>query len=123
VRDEPTPPEILAAVAALLRETVTPRLTGHAAFLTRVAANALDLVRREIESGLAADDAELTRLRTLLGSGGDLGALNAALSAAIEAEEMTLETPGLADHLWATTLDKLAIDQPSYGPYRRATGR
>jgi len=123
VRDEPTPPEILAAVAALLRETATTRLTGHAAFLTRVAANALDLVRREIESGLAADDAELTRLRTLLGSGGDLGALNAALSAAIEAEEMTLETPGLADHLWATTLDKLAIDQPSYAPYRRATGR
>jgi hypothetical protein len=123
VRDEPTPPEILAAVAALLRETVTPRLTGHAAFLTRVAANALDLVRREIESGLAADDAELTRLPALLGSDGDLGALNAALSAAIEAGEMTLETPGLADHLWATTLDKLAIDQPSYAPYRRATRR
>ena len=30
------------------------------------------------------------------------------------------ETPGLADHLWATTMEKLAVDQPQYVPYQRA---
>ena len=27
--------------------------------------------------------------------------------------------PGLADHLWATTLAKLAVDQPAYDTYQR----
>ena len=30
-----------------------------------------------------------------------------------------LHTPGLAEHLWQTTLDKLAVDQPGYDSYRR----
>ena len=38
----------------------------------------------------------------------------------IRAGELTLETPGLADHLWATTLAKLAVDQPNYAGYRAA---
>ena len=122
MQDEPTPPEMLAAVAALLRETVMPQLSGHTAFLVRVAANALDLVRRQVELEPAADAAELARLRRLLARDGDLLELNAALCEAIEAGEVGLQTPGLADHLWATTLEKLAIDQPSYAPYRRAVG-
>ena len=42
------------------------------------------------------------------------------LCARIEAGELTLETPGLADHLWAITMTKLAIDQPKYSGYVRA---
>jgi hypothetical protein len=122
MQDEPTPPEMLAAVAALLRETVMPQLSGHTAFLVRVAANALDLVRRQVELAPAADGAELARLRALLARDGDLLELNQALCAAIEAGAVTLQTPRLADHLWATTLEKLAIDQPAYGPYVRALG-
>ena len=38
----------------------------------------------------------------------------------IAAGELTLETPGLADHLWRTTLAKLAVDQPTYWGYRAA---
>ena len=30
------------------------------------------------------------------------------------------QNPALRAHLWASTLDKLAIDQPAYAPYRRA---
>jgi Domain of unknown function (DUF6285) len=120
MQDEPTPPEVLAAVAALLRETVMPQLSGHTAFLVRVAANALDLVRRQVELEPAADGAELARLQALLARNGDLLELNQALCAAIEAGAVTLQTPGLAEHLWATTLEKLAIDQPGYGPYVRA---
>src|SRR5271156_6611731 len=123
MQDEPTPPEILTAVAALLRESVMPQLTGHTAFLVRVAANALDLVRRQVDLEPAADAAETERLRGLLGRDGGLVELNATLCEAIEAGTVTLETPGLAEHLWATTLDKLAIDQPGYGAYQRAVGK
>ena len=28
----------------------------------------------------------------------------------------------LVDHLWQTTLDKLAVDQPNYAAYRRERG-
>ncbi|MBV8682355.1 MAG: protein kinase [Caulobacteraceae bacterium] len=123
MQDEPTPPEMLAAVAALLRETVMPQLSGHTAFLVRVAANALDLVRRQVELEPTADAAELARLRRLLGRDGALLELNQALCEAIETGKMGLETPGLTDHLWSTTLEKLAIDQPSYAPYQRAVER
>ena len=120
MQDEPTPQEMLSAVAALLRETVMPKLSGHTAFLVRVAANALDLVRRQVELEPTADAAELARLRELLRRDGALLELNQVLCEAIEAGDVGLETPGLADHLWATTLEKLAIDQPSYAPYQRA---
>ena len=122
MQDEPTPPEVLSAVAALLRETVMPQLGGHTAFLVRVAANALDLVRRQVELEPMADAAELARLRRLLGRDGGLLELNEALCEAIEMGEMTLDAPDLKEHLWATTLEKLAIDQPSYAPYQRAVG-
>ena len=32
--------------------------------------------------------------------------------------ELDLTTPGLSDHLWATTMAKLAVDQPTYAAYR-----
>lgn len=122
MQDAPDPKEILDAVARLLRETVMPELSGHTGFLVRVAANAVDLVGRQIELQPDCDKAELERLRALLGRDGTLEELNRALCTAIEDHAMTLETPGLAAHLWATTLAKLAVDQPKYSAYRRATG-
>jgi hypothetical protein len=41
------------------------------------------------------------------------------LSARIASGEMGFQTPGLTDHVWKTTMDKLAIDQPNYASYRR----
>jgi hypothetical protein len=123
MQDAPEPNEILAAVARLMRETVMPELEGHSAFLVRVAANALDLVGRQIALQPEADKAELARLRTLLGKDGSLLDLNLALCDAIESRGITLETQGLADHLWATTLEKLAVDQPRYAAYERAQSR
>ena len=54
----------------------------------------------------------------MLGIDGDLPALNAELSRRIAEGEMDLSTPGLSDHLWTITLDKLAVDQPTYAAYR-----
>jgi hypothetical protein len=50
---------------------------------------------------------------------GSLADLNRALADRIAKAEVDLQTPGLADHLWRTTLDKLAVDQPNYASYRR----
>jgi hypothetical protein len=120
MQDEPTPVELLEGVAAMLREIAMPELTGRTAFLMRVGANAIDLVRRQLELGARSDAAERARLGALLKSEGSLLDLNAKLCAAIENHSITLETPGLAEHLWATTMEKLAVDQPQYAPYRRA---
>lgn len=120
MQDEPKPDEILTAVAKLMRETVMPELSGHTAFLVRVAANAVDLVRRQIELQPGLDRAELGRLTALLGRTGSLAELNLALCEAIEKRSVSLETPGLADHLWATTMAKLAVDQPGYAAYQHA---
>jgi hypothetical protein len=88
-------------------------------FHARVAANALDIVRREILSGPSATAAEEARLQALLGHDGDCEALNAELCERIAGGTIDPEDPALLDHLWRTTLDTLAIDQPKYATFRR----
>ena len=122
MQDPPTVSELLEATAAFLREVAVPQLSGHAAFHARVAANALDVVKRELALRPAADRDEQTRLTALLHAEGSLEGLNALLSRRIAAGEIDLQTPGVAGRLWATTLAKVAIDQPTYASYRRETG-
>jgi hypothetical protein len=122
MQDPPTIAELLTATTAFLREVAMPGLSGHAAFHARVAANALDVVKRELELRPAAERDEHARLRQLLHAEGSLAELNALLSRRIASGEVSLQTPGLAAHLWATTLAKVAIDQPTYASYRRETG-
>lgn len=123
MQDPPSLAEILEATSAFLREVAVPQLSGHAAFHARVAASALDLVNRELELRPAAEHDEHARLENLLQQDGSLEELNAALSERIAAGAVDLQTPGLAEHLWATTLAKLAVDQPTYAPYRRELGK
>lgn len=120
MQDEPTPIELLESVAQFLRESVMPETSGRTNFLVRVAANAVDVVRRQLELTPAADAAELARLKSILGTEGDLASLNALLCERVEQRRIDLNTPGLADHLWQTTLAKLAVDQPQYAAYARA---
>jgi hypothetical protein len=61
----------------------------------------------------------LTRLVKLLGENGSLVDLNRKLADSIATGAVDLRTSGLADHLWQTTMDKLAVDQPNYASYRR----
>jgi hypothetical protein len=122
MQDPPTVTELLEATASFLREVAVPQLSGHASFHARVAANALDIVKRELELRPAAERDEHTRLKALLHTDGSLDELNSLLSRRIAAGELGLQTPGVAEHLWATTLAKVAIDQPTYASYRRETG-
>jgi Domain of unknown function (DUF6285) len=117
--DQPRGADILAAVSRLLRETLMPLLSANAAFQARVAANAIDLVAREINLGETVEREALARLQALLSRDGTLDDLEAELSSRIRSGELDLHSPGLADHLWQTTLDKMKIDQPTYASYRR----
>ena len=123
MQDEPTPTELTKAVADFLRNDIVPTLSGHNAFKLRVAINMLDLVTRQLTLEEGSDAAEATRLRQLLGMEGTLIELNRALADKIASGEMDLQTPGLAAHLWETTMDKLAVDQPGYAAYKRELGR
>lgn len=120
MQEQPIPAEILATVSSFLRNTAVPRLDGHASFMARVAANAVDLVRRDLELRPASDDAESQRLGGLLGHGGSLEALNAELAERIRDDRIGVDSPELLEHLWQTTLAKVAIDQPNYASYRAA---
>jgi hypothetical protein len=119
MQDEPTPTELIKAVADFLRNDIAPDVSGHTAFKLRVSLNALDLVTRQLTLEASSDAAELARLSQLLGVQGSLAELNRALAERIAKGEAGLQTPGLAEHLWQTTMDKLAVDQPNYAAYKR----
>ena len=122
MQDEPTPTELIKAVADFLRTEIVPAIKGHNAFKLRVGINALDLVTRQIALEGPADAAEAARLKQVLGTDGSLMELNRALAEKIANGEVDLDTPGLKAHLWQTTMDKLAVDQPNYASYKREFG-
>jgi hypothetical protein len=123
MQDEPTPSELLNAVAEFLRNDIAPKISGAAAFKLRVATNAIDLVVRQLELSEPRAGDELTRLVKLLRENGSLVDLNRKLADSIATGAVDLRMPGLADHLWQTTMDKLAVDQPNYASYRRELER
>ena len=123
MQDEPTPIELTKSVADFLRNDITPLISGHQAFKLRVAINILDLVTRQLTQEEGSDAREVDRLRALLGEDGSVTELNRVLAERIAKGEVNLTTPGLAEHLWATTMDKLAVDQPNYASYKRELGR
>lgn len=122
MQDEPSPTELVKAVADFLRNEIAPVIKGHSAFKLRVGINALDLVTRQLALEGSASAAETARLTQLLGIDGSVMELNRALAEKIAGGEVDLDTPGLKEHLWQTTMDKLAVDQPGYGSYKRELG-
>ena len=120
MQDAPTPPELLHAVAAFLRDDILPQLEGAAAFQLRVAANAIDLVRREITAPAQEAADERADLQTMLGVEGETAALTRELARRIADGMIDLENPMLRALLWRVTEAKLAVDQPNYAGLRRA---
>lgn len=145
MQDLPHPEQLLAAVARFLREDAGPALGRQGddalAYQARVAANMLDTVARQAALGPLSDAAEVRRLQALLAlpadhpadhpaghpaghpahhpDAADLAALNRRLASRIADGTLAGSHPGLADHLWATTLAKLAVDQPAYDTFQR----
>lgn len=126
MQDEPTPQEVLTAVSAWMRNELLPVAPAGMSFHVRVAANAIDLALRQLAQGPGNDAAELARLKALQGllqlQGADQVSLNAALADGLASGAVDGADPAVLDHLYATTLEKLAVDQPAYAAYRRAAG-
>jgi hypothetical protein len=118
MQDRPTPVELVKAVANLLQATVLPQSTGRLAFEIRIAINALELVARQLSCAGEAHCAEQQRLEALLGRTGSLMDLNRELCTRLAEGTIALTDEHLIQHLWATTMEKLAVDQPSYAAFR-----
>ena len=118
--DRPTRRELLATIRAFLEGEVMPALEGRRAFHARVAANALGIVERELEHAESQERLALERLGELLDRRGSFEELELELCRRIREGEIGLDSPGLVEYLRATTLAKLAVDQPRYASYRRA---
>ena len=111
--ENPRADELVDAVAQWI-DSIRPGLPPRDAFLARVAANGLSVVKRELQLGPLADAAAIERLSSLLGETGDVQTLHTLLCAKLRAGEMDAETPGLLAALKANITDQIAIDQPNY---------
>ena len=123
MQDRPDPRALLGAVRDFLQNDAIPQLEGRAKLHARVAANVVALVQRQLELAPASDAAELARLRELIGRDGSLSELNAELARRIRAGELEPDDAALLEHLWAVSLEKLAVDNPGYSGYLRALPR
>ena len=121
MQDLPAPADLVALAAEFLRAEIMPITQGAQNFQLRVAINALDLAARQLRS--TSEDAEHARIVALLAQDGSLHDLNRMLCERIASGAVSLATPGVAGHLWTTTMDKLAVDQPNYAAYKRECAR
>ena len=79
-----------------------------------MAANATDIVLREMSIGPDAHAWEAQGLSALLGGGGPLGQQRARLCAAIRAGDIDLKRPDLHAYLRDSVFARVMIDQPGY---------
>lgn len=115
-QSRPVAPDLLAVVREWLDREVLPSLADDKKFNLRVAINVLATVERELRLGPVLEQAEADRLAALLGDGGTLAELNAALSAEIRAGKRGLDDPALVDHIRRSIDAALAINNPRWSP-------
>lgn len=109
--------EELVESVRLWIEEIRPTLDPRNAFLSRVAANALATVYRELTQGPAAEAQAVAAMAVVLGRDeAPYDDLNADLCRRIRAGDLTVDSPGLLDALALMARNQLAIDQPAYRP-------
>ena len=117
--NRPDRSELLEAVREMLEQQFLPALEDKALlYQCRVAINILKIVERELTGGEAMLAGEQRRLSSLLGEESELATLNASLIRRIRNGDFDEDDQALLAHFLATTLDKLAIDNPGYSTYR-----
>jgi hypothetical protein len=121
MQDRPTQDELLAAVERFLRDEVMPNIAGARAFHARVAANAIGIVRRELEledeqlarewAGLDAllGPAALPTSRTVLRDA--IARRNAQLCDRIRGGDVS---DAFVTHVTQTVRDKLLVTNPGW---------
>lgn len=107
--------DILTEVAAWLRDVSQAAGSPESRFEARIRASLLETLQREQVRGPRGIAEERARLVDLLGEPhGSLGEMNAILCQRIRQGHFRADDAALHAHLVATTLGRLAIDQPSY---------
>ena len=114
--ERPTILDLVSAVRRFLDHEVRPELRGRLGFHTRVAANALGIVEREMINGERLETAERGGLENLVGEAGPVAELNAVLCRRIEEGSLDERGDELIAHLRRTIDAKLAIDNVKYRP-------
>lgn len=122
MQDSPSARELLEAVSRFLTDVAAPGLPGQAGFHARVAANALAVVRRELDGRPAAEAREQAALSALLGQPGSGEELNRLLCARLREGSLDETSPGLLALLRAVTVDQVRLDQPGYSGLAGASG-
>jgi hypothetical protein len=123
MQDRPTSDELLAAIERFLDDEIVPNVPGSRGFHARVAANAIRIVRRELEFEEQSLDAEWAGLDEILGpatrpsSGGEfliaLRGRNEDLCGLIRSGEMPPDqAAAIASHTRRTVRDKLRVTNP-----------
>lgn len=122
--DRPDRLEILQAVETLLDRDIKPRIDGPQGYHLRIAINMLRILRRELEASSSFERVEREGLEALVGEltsasdeGEALAEANAELCARIRDGRIAYDDPALREHLRATVMAKIAIDQPKYPSY------
>ena len=106
--------DLIDGLRSFLRENAEAAGSDRQGYLARVAANALEIVRRDVLVGPRARLEESARLRTLLGITGTLNELRRELAHRLQDGRQNLDDPVLENHLRCTTAAQIAIDQPKY---------
>ena len=106
--DVPTAGQLLEAVREWVEGDARQATTGRVQFHSRVVANVMAMLEREIESGPAMAEAHTFRLAAL-------GvASEADLASRIRSGEWSVDDRPLLDTVRATVVDKLAVANPKY---------
>ena len=107
-------PVLLTAAVKYLEEELLPTLSGYHRFQTRVTANVLNIVRRELELRGPQAAAERGRLRALVGRDGEVETLSTELCDLIRRGAIDLNDPDLRAHIRQSLADALAINNPKW---------
>jgi hypothetical protein len=113
-RSIPDASTLLSAAVKYLEQELMPTLSGYHRFQTKVTANVLNTIRRELEIRAAHESAERQRLKVLVHHDGPIEMLNDELCDLIGSDRLDANNPTLRDHLKQSLADALAINNPKW---------
>jgi hypothetical protein len=105
---------LLKAAVKYLENDLLPTLDGFHRFKTRVTANALNIVYRELAMREEQEVEERKRLVDLIGHDGDVEELSRELCDKIRSGAFDLDDPKMRDHVRQSLKDALEINNPKW---------
>jgi hypothetical protein len=105
---------LLNAAVRYLELELMPTLAGYHRFQTRVTANVLNIIRRELMMREEQESAEWVRLEAIVGQDRPLDTLNDELCELIRSGRIEVDDPALRAHIRRSLADALAINNPKW---------